>query len=318
MPVDLHSQTNLLMEKKQRINTCVECGSNDLILDVEQGELVCKHCGYVNSSTLLDYGPEWRAFDAEQIQKRTRVGAPLNLALHDKGLSTIIGWRGPDAYGKRLNSKQRQRAYRLTKWHRRSRVSDGSQRNLIRALSEISKYAYKLHLPKNVIDTASMLYRQVIRNRLIRGRSINGIAAASIYMSCRKCGILRTLKEVANATHISKKECARSYRFLLSKLRTHVPPANPGRYISKFINKLSLSGETESLATKILEKAAELKLTNGRGPSGMAAACTYIATVLTDERRTQGEIATEGQVTEVTLRNRYKELIQEIDIKVKL
>ena len=137
-------------------------------------------------------------------------------------------------------------------------------------------------------------------------------------MACRQCNVIRTLEEVAKASNTSKKEGGRNYRFLLRNLNTKVLPVNPNNYVSKFISQLSLSGNAESLAIKIIKIASELKLTSGRGPAGVAAAATYIASLLTDERRTQGEIAKGAHVTEVTIRNRYKELIQKLYIKVKL
>jgi transcription initiation factor TFIIB len=270
----------------------------------------------VITSTLFDHGPEWRAFDEEQREKRTRVGAPLTWTIHDKGLSTIIDWHDRDVYGRKLKPDQKARVYRLRKWHRRSKVSGATERNLAFALSELTKVAYKLNLPKNVLETASVIYRKVVRKRLIRGRSIQGVAAASIYMACRQCNIIRTLEEVAAAAHISKKEGGRNYRFLLRKLETRVPPVDPTSYISKFVNQLTLSGETESIAMQILGQAMELRLTSGRGPAGIAAAATYIASTLTDERRTQGEIAKGAHVTEVTIRNRYKELTQKLNIEL--
>jgi len=303
-------------EKRERITRCTECGSIDLIRDYEAGELVCERCGFVISSTFLDHGPEWRAFNAEQREKRTRVGAPLTWTIHDKGLSTIIGWRGQDAYGRKLKPMQRAQVYRLRKWHRRSKVSGATERNLAFALSELTKVTYKLNLPRNVLETAAVLYRRIVRQRLIRGRSIQGVAAASVYMACRQCNVIRTLEEVAGAAHISKKEGGRNYRFLLRRLQTRVPPFNPKNYVSKFVNQLNLSGDAESIALKILDLATELKLTSGRGPGGIAAAATYIASLLTDERRTQGEIARGAHVTEVTIRNRYKELTQKLNIRV--
>ncbi|MCD6263406.1 transcription initiation factor IIB [Candidatus Bathyarchaeota archaeon] len=305
-------------KKRSRAMVCPECGSTDLIRDYEAGEIVCERCGYVISTILFDTGPEWRAFDEEQREKRTRVGAPLTWTIHDKGLSTVIDWHDSDIYGRKLKPKQKARIYRLRKWHRRSKVSGATERNLAFALSELTKVAYKLNLPKNVLETASVIYRQVVRKRLIRGRSIQGVAAASIYMACRQCNVIRTLEEVAKASNTSKKEGGRNYRFLLRNLNTKVLPVNPNNYVSKFISQLSLSGNAESLAIKIIKIASELKLTSGRGPAGVAAAATYIASLLTDERRTQGEIAKGAHVTEVTIRNRYKELIQKLYIKVKL
>jgi transcription initiation factor TFIIB len=304
------------MEKSERITRCTECGSTDLIRDYEAGELVCEKCGFVISPTLFDHGPEWRAFNAEQREKRTRVGAPLTWTIHDKGLSTIIDWRGQDVYGRKLKPMQSAWVYRMRKWQRRSKVSGANERNLAFALSELTKVSYKLNLPRNVLETAAVLYRRVVRKRLIRGRSIQGVAAASVYLACRQCKVIRTLDEVAKAAHISKKEGGRNYRFLLRKMQTKVPLVDPKNYVSKFVNHLALSGDTESIALKIIDLATEMRLTSGRGPGGIAAAATYIASLLTDERRTQGEIARGAQVTEVTIRNRYKELTQKLNIRV--
>ena len=304
------------MIKNEKVVGCQECGSTDLIKDFEAGELVCERCGMVITNTLMDTGPEWRAFDEEQREKRTRVGAPLTWTIHDKGLSTIIDWHDRDVYGRKLKPDQKARVYRLRKWHRRSKVSGATERNLAFALSELTKVAYKLNLPKNVLETSSVIYRKVVKARLIRGRSIQGVAAAAIYMACRQCNIIRTLEEVAAAANITKKEGGRNYRFLLRKLETKVPPVNPTSYVSKFVNQLTLSGETENIAMKILTQATELRLTSGRGPAGIAAAATYIASMITDERRTQGEIAKGAHVTEVTIRNRYKELTQKLNIEM--
>ena len=302
--------------KKQTV--CTECGNSNLFRDYETSELVCQACGVVVSSSELNTGPEWRAFDQEQRDKLPRVGAPVTWTIHDKGLSTTIGWQDRDASGRKLSPEERARLYRLRKWHRRSKVSDSTQRNLAHALSEMSKISYKLNLPRNVIETSSMIYRRAVQKQLIRGRTIQSVAVASIYMACRQCGVIRTLEDVAGAANITKKEAARNYRFLLRELKPSVPQVNPRGYISKIVNKLALSGQTEQLAMAILNQASEMKLTSGRGPSGIAAACIYISSQLTDERRTQGEIAKEAQGTERTIRNRYKELAQRLDFDVSI
>ena len=306
------------MIKSEKITCCPECGNSDLIRDYEAGELVCERCGMVVSSELVDHGPEWRAFNPEQREMRTRVGAPLTWTIHDKGLSTTIDWTGRDIYGRGLSPEQRAQAYRLRKWNRRSKVSGAGERNLAYALSELTKIAFKLNLPKNVLETASVIYRQVVWKRLVRGRSIQGVAAASIYMACRQCNVIRSLEDVGEVANISKKESGKNYRFLLRKLETRVPPAEAKSYVSKFVNQLTLSGNVENLAMQILEQAMEMRLTSGRGPAGIAAAATYIASLLTDERRTQSEIARGAQVTEVTIRNRYKELTQKLAIEMDL
>ena len=264
------------------------------------------------AAKIADRGPEWRAFDDEQRSKRTRVGAPLTYTIHDKGLSTTIDWHDRDVYGKSLSPGQKAQVYRLRKWQRRIRVSDATERNLAFALSEITKISNNLNLPKSILETASVIYRKAVKERLIRGRSIQGVTSAAIYLACRQCGLPRTLDEISQSSTVNKKEVGRSYRFLIKELNYSIPPLRPSQYITKFSNQLTMQGKVEEIAHKILAAAKELKLTSGRGPTGIAAAASYIASVLTGERKTQREIAEIAQVTEVTIRNRYKELVERL------
>jgi len=301
-----------------RVQCCPECGSGRLMRDYECAEVVCMDCGFVIAAKIADRGPEWRAFTKEQRAKRTRVGAPLTYTIHDKGLSTVIDWHDRDVYGKSLPPGQKAQIYRLRKWQRRIRVSSATERNLAFALSEITKIANNLNLPRNILETASVIYRRAVKERLIRGRSIQGVTAASVYLACRQCKLARTLEEIAQASNVSKKEVGRSYRFLIKELDYFVPPLRPSQYITKFSNQLTMPGKVEEIAHKILASARMLKLTSGRGPTGIAAAASYIAAVLSGERRTQREIAEIAQVTEVTIRNRYKELVERLMFQISL
>jgi len=303
---------------KQTRKVCSECGGDRLMSDYEQGELVCMDCGFVIDDKITDTGPEWRAFDDEQRAKRTRVGAPLTYTIHDKGLSTLIDWHNEDMYGKGLKPAQMSQVFMLRKWQRRIRVADASEKNLAFALSEMSKIATSLNLPKNILETAAVIYRKSVKKRLIRGRSIQGVAAAAIYMSCRKCAIPRTLDELAQVISVSKKEIGRCYRFLAKELEEFIPPAFPLKYASKFSNQLFVPGKATRVAASILETATNILITSGRGPTGIAAAATYIASVLVGERKTQREIAEVANVTEVTIRNRYRELMDRLEITIKL
>jgi transcription initiation factor TFIIB len=176
----------------------------------------------------------------------------------------------------------------------------------------------KLNLPHNVVETSSVIYRRALKANLIRGRTTQKIVVACLYMACRQCGVLRSLEEVADSINSSKKDVGRNYRFLVKSLKTNVPHTDPQGYISRIVSKLMLSGETEILAKSLLYQATSMKLTGGRAPAGLAAACVYISTKITGDRRSQINIAKEAQVTEVTIRNRYKELVEHLDLEIKL
>jgi transcription initiation factor TFIIB len=315
---DVESPSPSQSVESVKVQSCPECGSTRIMRDYECAEIVCMDCGFVVAAKIADRGPEWRAFDDEQRSKRTRVGAPLTYTIHDKGLSTTIDWHDRDIYGKSLSPGQKAQVYRLRKWQRRIRVSDATERNLAFALSEMTKISNNLNLPKNILETASVIYRKAVKERLIRGRSIQGVTSAAIYLACRQCGLPRTLDEIAQSSSVNKKELGRSYRFLIKELNYSIPPLKPSQYITKFSNQLTMQGKVEEIAHKILAAAKELKLTSGRGPTGIAAAASYIASVLTGERKTQREIAEIAQVTEVTIRNRYKELVERLLFQISI
>lgn len=293
-------------------NVCPECGSK-LEMDSERAEVSCVRCGLVIDENIVDLGPEWRAFDHEQRDKRTRVGAPMTNTIHDRGLSTVIDWRNKDGQGRDIPVKNRAQLYRLRKWQRKIRVSGSGERNLAFALSEIDRYSSNLGLPRSVREDASLIYRRAVDRKLIRGRSIEGVVSASIYSACRRCNVPRTLDEIAGVSKVSKKDVGRTYRFLSRELNIKLAPTSPSEYVPRFASKIGLSSEAQSKAIKIIKKASELGLTSGKGPTGVAAAALYIASVLLGERKTQKDVAEVAGVTEVTIRNRYRELSEKLN-----
>ena len=303
-------------QKIEEIDQCPECGSNHLSKDYSRAELVCRNCGFVLDENMIDHGPEWRAFDSEQREKRARTGAPMTYTIHDKGLSTMIGWKNRDSYGKSIPTRNRAQLYRLRKWQRRIRISDAAERNLALALSALDRMASGMGLPRTVRETAAMVYRKAALKKLVRGRSIEGVITAALYAACRQCHVPRTLDEISSVAHISKKEIGRTYRYVSRELGLKLLPTSPEDYISRFCSELKLSGDVRAKTVEILQDAAHRELTSGRGPTGMAAASLYIASVLCGERRTQREVADVAGVTEVTIRNRYKEITKKLDISI--
>ena len=303
-------------ESSDEVRKCPECGSTKTVRDYQKSAVVCGNCGCIVEDEIKDRGPEWRAFNQEQRENRSRGGAPMTYTIHDKGLSTKIDWRNRDGRGKNLSPERRSQMHRLRKWQRRAKVSNADERNLAYALSELDRMSSQLGLPKKVVETAAVIYREAVDEDLIRGRSIEGVSSAALYAGCRKCQVPRTLEEIAEASRVDKKEISRSYRFISRELDIHLTPTNPVFFVSRFGSELDISGETRTEAIDIIKQAKEKKLTSGRGPTGIAAAAIYVASVMTGERRTQRETAEVANVTEVTVRNRYKELVEELELDV--
>ncbi|RQG95873.1 transcription initiation factor IIB [Natrarchaeobius chitinivorans] len=288
---------------------CPECEGR-LVSDAEHAETVCSECGLVVEEGEIDRGPEWRAFDAAEKDEKSRVGAPTTNMMHDQGLSTNIGWQDKDAYGKSLSSRQRQKMQRLRTWNERFRTRDSKERNLKQALGEIDRMASALGLPENVRETASVIYRRALEEDLLPGRSIEGVATSSLYASARQAGTPRSLDEISAVSRVEKDEIARTYRYVVRELGLEVQPADPESYVPRFASDLDLSEETERRARRLLKTAKDDGIHSGKSPVGLAAAAVYAAALLTNEKVTQNEVSEVASISEVTIRNRYHELLE--------
>lgn len=309
---DKHRQFTDLQEHR----VCPDCGEKDMIRDESRGELTCANCGLVLDGNTIDSGPEWRAFTSEEREKRARTGSPINYALQDHDLSTMIDWRNRDAAGRQITSNRRAEIYRLRKWQRRSRVHSSIERNLASAMSELDRLSSQLGVSRNVKETAAVMYRRALERRLIRGRSIDAMIAAAMYAACRLREAPCTLVEIAQQSRINRKELGRCYRLLLRRLDVRMPVSQPTNFIPRFAQSLGLSSRVQRRAVQILENAKRKGFTTGKDPTGLAASALYISAIMEGERRTQREIAEVAHVTEVTVRNRYKELVRELDLAV--
>lgn len=294
------------------IKKCPECQGTNLMYDEHKGEVVCNDCGLVVEEKMVDTSNE-SGGQFDKNDKKGRGGAPLSMQKFDKGLTTNIG-EISDIY--KLEGKQTRKFLRLKTWQ--ERVSTSMERNLRLAMAELRRVASFLNLPNVVKDEASRIYNFVLQRGLVRGRSMESVIAACIYAACRSYSIPRTLDEIANASDVERKEIGRTYRFIMRKMGIRVKQSSPKDYISRFASILHLSPKTQNQALKILKKADISELTSGRGPAGIAAAALYVAALLNDEKKTQREVADVAGITEVTIRNRYKELITKLGMEDKL
>ena len=296
-------------EEEQAGLRCPECSGN-VITDDEHGETVCDDCGLVITEDSVDRGPEWRAFDSAEKDQKSRVGAPTTNTMHDKGLSTNIDWRDKDAYGRSLGARQRQKMQRLRKWNERFRTRDSKERNLKQALGEIDRMASAVGLPDNVRETASVIYRRALDEDLLPGRSIEGVSTSCVYAAARMAGVPRSLDEIADVSRVEKSEIARTYRYVVRELSLEVRPADPEQYVPRFASSLELSEESEMRAKQLLKNAKEQGVHSGKSPVGLAAAAVYAAALLTNEKTTQAAVSEVADISEVTIRNRYHELLE--------
>ncbi len=296
--------------KKKTIFKCPECKSSNLKSDKRKGETICKKCGFVIEEDLIDFSQEWREFSSEQGDSSRRVGSPMTFTKHDQGLSTRVGTVGDLS---KMKPSERRNVYKMRKWQ--TRISTPIERNLKFALAELKRISSLLDISTVATEEAGMIYRRAAEKGLVRGRSMESVVAGAIYAACRRYGIPRTLDEISNAFPLDKKEIGKTYRFICRQLGVRILPTSPQDYVQRFASELNLKPKSVSKSMEIIKKAVEMEITSGKGPTGIAAAALYVAALLSGEKKTQREVADVAGVTEVTIRNRYKELLEKLGLE---
>ena len=294
---------------------CPACGGKKILADDGTGELFCSRCGFVLSEKITDTGAEWRSFPNQGVDK-ARTGAGTSIAMHDMGLSTVIGSANKDSTGKPLSAGMKSSIVRLRTWDSRTQANTSADRNLRQALNEMNKLKDKLALTDAVITSAAYIYRKAMEKKLSRGRSIQGLAAACIYAACRNAETPRTLYDIAGGLDIRRKDIARCYRLLFRELEMKMPVVDPVKGVSRIASLADLSEKSKRRAVSILNQAKKLGIVAGKDPMGIAAAALYLACTSTGEAKSQKDISIASGVTEVTIRNRcagLRKILQGMD-----
>ena len=284
-------------------NSCPECGGKIIFIQ-EKGEVVCEQCGLVISERILDiYHSGKRAFTKFEKEKRERTGSPVSILLPDMGLSTVID----------KNNIKNPDLKRAAKWN--SRMS-WDKRNMLIATTELKRIGSNLNLPDHIKKSAIRLYKEAFKKKLLRGRSINGMVAACLYFACREKQLPRTLQEILDETSVNAKNVRRCYRTLIRELNLRVPSTDPISLIPRYIAELNLDTDVEKTTIKILKGFITKFSTSGKDPKGLCAGALYLVSKARAKRISQKEIANLIGVTEVTLRSRYKELVNKLNIEI--
>jgi transcription initiation factor TFIIB len=288
---------------------CSIGGCNQTITDTESGEIICSKCGQVISDKIEEIRPEWRNFaSSDGSNDKSRIGMSTSLARHDMGLSTIIGRTDRDASGQKIDAVMRSTMQRLRTWDFRTQAHTPTDRSLRQAFFQLDVLKDKLGLSDTVIEKTAYIYRKAQERGLVRGRTISGILAAAVYIACRELGTPRTLKDIAADSNVKLNEVSRSYRLLYFELDLKIPIVDPLKCIAKVANKANLSEKTRRQAAEIMNNVTKREISAGKDPMGLAASVLYLSSFNTGESITQNNIASAAGVTEVTLRNRVRDL----------
>lgn len=318
------------MTTSEYCTQCPECSAN-LIQDYSKGEFICERCGYVAMDSVCDFGRESNATDFEEKSKNTRASGSTSLALHDYGLRTEIASGSKDYAGKSIDYQMAEQMNSIRKWHIRSRIVSPQERRLSNVLTKINETCAAMSLPKLLVETAAMLYRNYENMQEAKGKSIACMAAATIYLACKKCRVVRSLDEIVEATGVTEQDrssvklASKYYRMMVMEMSAFAEEA-PGQqqetqqqapvmamavdhYISKLSNMAKIDTKVERLAIDIAHKTDDHMLADGKAPNGLAAAYIYVSSILLGINILQRDVSSLSGVTEVTIRNRCKDML---------
>jgi len=287
---------------------CPICKSSNVIADHESAEIVCSNCGMVISDKIQENREESRTFNTEQAKDRRRTGMPVSLASADMGLSTFIARTEKDASGCEIDPSMISTMHRLRTWHFRAQVRTSSDRNLRFAFNELHTLKDKLGLPDAIIEKTAYIYRKAQQRGLTHGRSASALLAAAMYIACRQMGVPRTLDDIAIISNIKSKSIAKCYRQIIFELDLKLPIIDTTKCIARVANRVSINERAKHRAINLINDVVKSGLSAGKDPMVLAATVVYASCIGTSEQKSQIDVAKAADVTDVTIRNRFKDL----------
>lgn len=304
------------MEKIISTDKCPECGKVNLINDTGTGEVVCNSCGLVVREIGPNEGPEWRAYNPIEYSNRSRATA-IAFGAPGVGSATVISPRSRDVKGAKLPAETMSKFRRLRRQERKATFKH-SDRTLVSGYSTIQLIGNALALPNSVKDTAYSYFCKAKEVEIIRGRSVRGVSGACIYASCKDHDIVRSMKEIAKGMDMDRKRLFGVFSELQKRGIYKQKRLKLSRFLSKAVDNMDLSGNIVDVCMKLLEGIEKEGFTVGQSPPGVVAGILYISGRVTGDFYDQGTISVALGVTEVTIRNRYKKILQYLMVDVKL
>ena len=285
--------------------SCPSC-KGKLVSDFDRGEKICSHCGIVIDERFhninfgnIDFFSVYR--ENENANEQT------SQMMYHVGLPTLIGKKNVDAFGKQIKGhSEMENLRRLNKF---TISNDSKTKNLNKATREIRRIIETLGISQSIAERASYIYRKALNKKLIRGRSITGIVAATIYIACKDAGILFPIDSVEKLhDNCSRKNVIHYYKLLLREMKMNTGIQDPAQYVSKIAIKARVSGKTERRALEILSQIEGDPGLSGKKPVSLAAASLYLAALQIREHVTQLRIAVASELTTITIRKRCIEI----------
>lgn len=292
--------------------TCEVCGSSEFTSNNQSGETTCSNCGAVHDDHCIDHGKEWRSFDSEENDARSRVGSPCDIMKHDKGLSTVMSDPSKDCNGTIIDYKTQKKLRRLRGIDIRYTVVNREGNNFKKAMEELRYYSQILDLNKRIREEVAYNWKKIIKGRSMRGKTTTSTILALISLICQKNREPRPLKDIRERTGVTEHELNKNRKNVIKMLNIKLRTPTSSEYLERINSILNAHGKimetAKRLLLKIESRSNKLRISIGREPAGVAAGCFYLSSLIHGGKYTQSQVSKTVKITEVTVRNRYREI----------
>lgn len=263
---------------------CPDCVDGELL--TEDGVTYCSGCGVVVEDSPIEHSePQWRDYKnrrlgPKQSQQWVNTGTTITRSVH--GDTDRLS-----RYNERLQS---------------------DERSLVSGLRELRDVAAAVELSQPIRERAAYWYRKTVQNGLLKGRSIEGFAAACVFLSARERRHPMTLSRLAPYSPLSESKIRNHVSILRIEFEPSIPPARPQDFLPRVVSELEFDPDVEHRAGGYLTRATDEELHIGKHPAAIAATAVYAAATDLDLPVNQQAVAEAADVSAVTISRHYQDI----------
>lgn len=260
---------------------CPLCNSDKLLQN--RGGTICSNCGLI----IVD-----QSYDVNVYSKNTTI-------------TTLICRANRDGKGNLLERSQWIRAAKLRRLHKMCKIASYEERVMSKAITEINKMASFLNIPNFVKDTAINIFNNVRKTK--ERLSIDATIIASLYAACKVHKVPRTIDDFCHSKE-EKRNVWRVYRYMVMNNLIKNGSPSPEIYVPRVCSLLDADAKVLTESYKVIKKARDLGIVNGKSPYKFAVASVYYAMQKLGYKRSKSEVARITGVSEYTIRKIVKAL----------
>ncbi|KAI8837536.1 cyclin-like protein [Chytridium lagenaria] len=245
------------------------------------GHSVCRECGEVLEENTIVIEA---SFSENSKGGAVADGVRVNLD------SAWAGTRGGPSGSIQMNS---QSSRELT-------IQNGYRR--------IAAIGTQMKMSERQIESAQRFFNLAYMEKFTKGRRSNNVASACLYIVCRQEKTSHMLIDFSENLRINVYVLGATFIRLVATLKLHdIPLVDPMLYIARFAAKLEFEDKYQDVvrdASRLVSRMDRDWIARGRRPSGICAACLFIAARMNGFRRSPRELVKVMKICEATLRKR--------------